>query len=234
MEVGSCWMLMGDVYIGMLLVMGGELVFFDLLLGGFNMLMVEGDLYSEVVFFIFRGVFGGDDFVMDCLYVCGDSSGDVMVVVQNIGGFGVQMLEGIMLIQVDGVLVVNYVLVGCVVVGLYDYFLYKGGIVGGEGNWYLCLQLLIVLDLCEVDLLQLGCVLVDLIDFVDLVDLINLILFLLVLCLEVGVYLVNQLVVINMFFYCLNDCIGVVLLDEGCVVWVCVGWQQVDFSVVGG
>ncbi|MEN5261419.1 autotransporter outer membrane beta-barrel domain-containing protein [Stenotrophomonas hibiscicola] len=234
MEAGSRWMLTGDAHIGTLSVTGGELALSDPLLGGFNTLTVEGDLHSEAASFIFRGALGGDDSAMDRLHVRGDSSGDAMVVVQNIGGLGAQTLEGITLIQVDGASAANYALAGRAVAGSYDYFLHKGGIAGGEGNWYLRSQLPTVPDPCEVDPSQPGCVPVDPTDPVDPVDPINPILPPPVLRPEAGAYLANQSAAINMFSHRLNDRIGAVSLDEGRAAWARVGRQQADFSAVGG
>lgn len=231
METGSRWMLTGDARVGELSAMGSELVLSDPWQIGFNTLTVDGNLHSEAATFVFRGALEGDDSAMDRLHVRGDSSGDATVVVQNIGGLGAQTLEGITLIQVDGASLANYALAGRAVAGSYDYFLHKGGVAGGEGNWYLRSQLPTVPDPCAIDPSLPGCVPVDPTDPIDPIDPV---LPPPVLRPEAGAYLANQSAAISMFSHRLNDRIGAVSRDEGRAAWARVGRQQADFSAVGG
>lgn len=150
------------------------------------------------------------------------------------------MQEGICLIIVGGQFDVQFSLQGCVVVGVYDYFLFKGGVlILDDGNWYLCLEYVLFVDLLEllellIDLLQLLQLLELLVDLllllellVDLLLLLELLIDLLCLqveCLELVVYLVNCSVVLGMFWYSLYDCVGDFVVEVGVssdvVVWM--------------
>ncbi|WP_329843780.1 autotransporter outer membrane beta-barrel domain-containing protein [Stenotrophomonas sepilia] len=226
LDSGSQWTLTGDTAVESLQVNGSGLALSD---GrGFNTLTVAGDLYTTAATFLFNGALQGDDSAIDRLYVHGDARGDAQVVVNNVGGLGAQTLDGIELIRVDGASLARYTLAGRAVAGTYEYFLHKGGVAGGEGNWYLRSELPTTPDPCQVDPSLPGCAPIDPIDPVDPITPPRL------LRPEAGAYLANQSAAINMFSHRMNDRIGTVPLDEGRAAWALVGRQQADFSAVGG
>lgn len=236
-EGGSQWTLTGDATVGGLQVLGSGLALSDGT-GRFNTLTVDGDLHSEGATFLFQGALAGDDSAMDRLHVRGDTSGDALIAVKNIGGLGAQTKDGIQLIEIDGASLASYALSGRAVGGSYEYFLFQGGLADPtDGNWYLRSQWF---DACGNDPAAPGCVVdpgpdpIDPTDPVDPVDPINPILPPPVLRPEAGAYLANQSAAINMFSHRMNDRIGAVSLDEGRAAWARVGRQQADFSAVGG
>lgn len=88
-------------------------------------------------------VLGVDNFISDCLVIDGGFViGIIGIGVFNVGGSGVVMLvDGILVVQVlnGGCIVLGvFLLFVLVVVGVYEYFLFKGGVsVGISENWYL-------------------------------------------------------------------------------------------------
>ncbi len=236
-ESGSQWTLSGDATVGELQVLNSGVALSDGS-GRFNTLTVDGDLHSEGATFLFQGALAGDDSAMDRLHVRGDTSGDALIAVKNIGGVGAQTKDGIQLIEIDGASLASYALSGRAVGGSYEYFLFQGGLADpADGNWYLRSQWF---DVCKDNPAAPECVVdpgpdpIDPTDPVDPVDPINPILPPPVLRPEAGAYLANQSAAINMFSHRLNDRIGAVSLDEGRAAWARVGRQQVDFSAVGG
>jgi autotransporter family porin len=232
-ESGSQWTLTSDATVGELQVLNSGVALSDGS-GRFNTLSVDGDLHSEGATFLFQGALAGDDSAMDRLHVRGDTSGDALIAVKNIGGVGAPTADGIQLIEIDGASRASYALSGRAVGGSYEYFLFKGGLADpADGNWYLRSQWF---DVCKDNPVAPGCVVdpvdpVDPIDPVDPVDPVNPVP---VLRPEAGAYLANQSAAINMFSHRLNDRIGAVSLDEGRAAWARVGRQQADFSAVGG
>lgn len=229
--------LTGDATVGELQVLNSGVALSDGT-GRFNTLTVDGDLHSEGATFLFQGALAGDDSAMDRLHVRGDTSGDALIAVKNIGGLGAQTKDGIQLIEIDGASLASYALSGRAVGGSYEYFLFQGGLADPtDGNWYLRSQWF---DACGNDPAAPGCVVdpgpdpIDPTDPVDPVDPINPILPPPVLRPEAGAYLANQSAAINMFSHRMNDRIGAVSLDEGRAAWARVGRQQADFSAVGG
>ncbi|QGL87344.1 autotransporter outer membrane beta-barrel domain-containing protein [Stenotrophomonas maltophilia] len=233
-ESGSQWTLAGDATVGELQVLNSGVALSDGS-GRFNTLTVDGDLHSEGATFLFQGALAGDDSAMDRLHVRGDTSGDALIAVKNIGGVGAQTKDGIQLIEIDGASLASYALSGRAVGGSYEYFLFKGGVTDPtDGNWYLRSQWF---DVCQDNPAAPGCAVdpgPDPIDPTDPVDPINPILPPPVLRPEAGAYLANQSAAINMFSHRMNDRIGAVSLDEGRAAWARVGRQQADFSAVGG
>ena len=234
-ESGSQWTLSGDATVGELSVLNSGVALSD---GGgrFNTLTVDGDLHSEGATFLFQGALAGDDSAMDRLHVRGDTSGDALIAVKNIGGVGAPTADGIQLIEIDGTSRASYALSGRAVGGSYEYFLFQGGLADpADGNWYLRSQWF---DVCQDNPAAPGCVVdpdpIDPTDPIDPVDPINPILPPPVLRPEAGAYLANQSAAINMFSHRMNDRIGAVSLDEGRAAWARVGRQQADFSAVGG
>ena len=236
-ESGSQWTLTGDATVGELSVLNSGVALSDGS-GRFNTLTVDGDLHSEGATFLFQGALGGDDSAMDRLHVRGDTSGDALIAVKNIGGVGAPTVDGIQLVAVDGASLASYALSGRAVGGSYEYFLFQGSLADpADGNWYLRSQWF---DVCKDNPAAPGCVVdpgpdpIDPTDPVDPVDPIKPILPPPVLRPEAGAYLANQSAAINMFSHRMNDRIGAVSLDEGRAAWARVGRQQADFSAVGG
>ncbi|TGQ65294.1 autotransporter outer membrane beta-barrel domain-containing protein, partial [Mesorhizobium sp. M8A.F.Ca.ET.207.01.1.1] len=89
------------------------------------------------------------------LHVRGDTSGDALIAVKNIGGVGAPTVDGIPLIEIDGASRANYALSGRAVGGSYEYFLFQGGLADpSDGNWYLRSQWF---DVCQDNPAAPGC-----------------------------------------------------------------------------
>lgn len=146
---GGRWQLTGNSDVGTLALNdGGVLALGD---GStFNTLSVDSFAGTGGTV-IFNTVLGDDGASTDRLHVRGDTSGSAHVAVNNVGGAGAQTVNGIELIQVDGASNGQFDLAGRAVGGQYEYFLHKGGVAGGEGNWYLRSQLPTAPDPCDVD-----------------------------------------------------------------------------------
>ena len=96
-------------------------------------------------------VLGDDSSATDRLVVTGDTSGSTNVRVINLGGVGAQTAEGIKIVDIAGVSVGAFNLLGsytfegdpAVVAGAYAYRLYRGGVTApADGDWYLRSSLL--------------------------------------------------------------------------------------------
>ncbi|WP_320338155.1 autotransporter outer membrane beta-barrel domain-containing protein [Enterobacter asburiae] len=85
-------------------------------------------------------VLEGDDSATDKLLVNGDTSGTTFVVVDNLGGSGVQRVEGIEIVQVNGNSGGEFVNNGRIVTGAYDYHVTRGQ-GRNSSNWYLTSQI---------------------------------------------------------------------------------------------
>jgi outer membrane autotransporter protein len=154
-ESGSQWTLTGDATVGELQVLNSGVALSDGS-GRFNTLTVDGDLHSAGATFLFQGTLAGDDSAMDRLHVRGDSSGDALIAVKNIGGVGAPTVDGIALIEIDGASLASYTLSGRAVGGSYEYFLFQGGLADpSDGNWYLRSQWF---DICQDNPAAPGCV----------------------------------------------------------------------------
>ncbi len=135
-QKSSTWQLMGDSHVGELIVEAGGQV----TLGSgedFNTLNVKERLVGNGGTLLFNSVLAGDEAASDRLLVRGNTEGNFAVRVNNVGGNGERTVDGIQLIQVEGASNGHFALVGRAVGGAYEYFLHKGGVAGGEGNWYL-------------------------------------------------------------------------------------------------
>ena len=111
-------------------------------------LIVRGDFAIDDSALVFDSALGNDNALTDHLWVQGDTSGQGAVVVNNLGGRGAQTVDGIQLIQVDGVSGADFMLEGRAVGGVYEYFLYKGSRSDpNDGGWYLRSEL----DPCSVE-----------------------------------------------------------------------------------
>ncbi|HFF3761914.1 TPA: autotransporter outer membrane beta-barrel domain-containing protein [Stenotrophomonas maltophilia] len=235
-ERGSQWTLTGDATVGELQVMDSGVALSDGS-GRFNTLTVGGDLHSEGATFLFQGALAGDDSAMDRLHVRGDTSGDALVAVKNMGGVGAQTIDGIQLIEVDGASLADYALAGRAVGGSYEYFLFKGGLLDpNDGNWYLRSQWF---DVCEEDPNAPGCVVnpgpdPDPVDPIDPIDPVDPVIPPPVLRPEAGAYLANQSAAVNMFAHRLSDRMGAVAMGDERAAWARVGRSNADFTAVGG
>ncbi|WP_414547420.1 autotransporter outer membrane beta-barrel domain-containing protein [Stenotrophomonas forensis] len=235
-ERGSQWTLTGDATVGELQVMDSGVALSDGS-GRFNTLTVGGDLHSEGATFLFQGALAGDDSAMDRLHVRGDTSGDALVAVKNMGGVGAQTIDGIQLIEVDGASLADYALAGRAVGGSYEYFLFKGGLLDpNDGNWYLRSQWF---DVCEEDPNAPGCVVnpgpdPDPVDPIDPIDPVDPVIPPPVLRPEAGTYLANQSAAVNMFAHRLSDRMGAVAMGDERAAWARVGRSNADFTAVGG
>ncbi|QII27769.1 autotransporter outer membrane beta-barrel domain-containing protein [Stenotrophomonas maltophilia] len=241
LEGGSQWTLTGDATVGELQARDSVVALSDGS-GRFNTLTVDGDLHSEGALFLFQGALAGDDSAIDHLHVRGDTSGDALIAVNNIGGVGAPTVDGIQLIEVEGASLASYTLTGRAVGGAYEYFLYQGGMTDpNDGNWYLRSQWF---DVCEDDPAAPGCTVdpgpgpgpdpgeggeggegIGPVDPIRPPP---------VLRPEAGAYLANQSAAVNMFAHRLSDRTGALNSGDGRNAWARVGRQQADFSAVGG
>ncbi|WXL24891.1 autotransporter outer membrane beta-barrel domain-containing protein [Ectopseudomonas mendocina] len=114
-------------------------VVFEAPVGGvFKTVTVSGDYVGQGGHWLFNRALGDDASLGDQLIIQGNSSGTATVGVLNAGGAGAQTSEGIRLISVAGRSEAEFTLQGRAVAGLYDYFLFKGGVsTPNDGNWYL-------------------------------------------------------------------------------------------------
>ncbi|QCD10430.1 autotransporter outer membrane beta-barrel domain-containing protein [Enterobacter cloacae] len=101
-----------------------------------NTLTVTGN-YTAHSTLVLNTVLGGDNSKTDKLVVQGDTSGHTDVYVNNKGGTGAQIVNGIRVIEVDGASNGDFTLANRVVAGAYDYQLLKGTPTSNDGDWYL-------------------------------------------------------------------------------------------------
>ncbi|MGE6332997.1 autotransporter outer membrane beta-barrel domain-containing protein [Stenotrophomonas sp. NPDC077659] len=149
LDNGGRWQMSGDSSVGTLALNdGGTLALGD---GStFNTLSVDTFTGNGGIV-LFNTVLGADGSNTDLLHVLGETRGTASVAVNNVGGAGAQTVNGIELIRVDGASNGQFNLAGRAVGGQYEYFLHKGGVAGGEGNWYLRSQLPTAPDPCDAD-----------------------------------------------------------------------------------
>ncbi|HEN3479207.1 TPA: autotransporter outer membrane beta-barrel domain-containing protein [Yersinia enterocolitica] len=101
-----------------------------------NQLVVNGNYVGNNGLLHFNTALGEDDSATDSMIVNGNTSGITHVSVDNAGGLGAKTLNGIELIQVNGLSEGDFVQSGRIVAGAYDYSLQRG--VGQNAtNWYL-------------------------------------------------------------------------------------------------
>lgn len=84
----------------------------------------------------FNTVLFDDTSETDLMHVLGNTSGNAKVAVENIGGTGSQTIEGIKIIQVDGISDGIFAKAGRIVAGAYDY-----DVVKKEKDWFLTSEL---------------------------------------------------------------------------------------------
>lgn len=101
-----------------------------------TVLTVSGDYIGKGGLLNFNSVLNNDTSATDKLVVNGNTSGTTRVGVTNLGGSGAATLNGIELIEVNGLSNGEFVKQGRIVAGAYDYSLARG--VGtNASNWYL-------------------------------------------------------------------------------------------------
>ncbi|WP_145509768.1 autotransporter outer membrane beta-barrel domain-containing protein [Yersinia rochesterensis] len=101
-----------------------------------NQLVVNGNYVGNNGLLHFNTALGDDDSATDSMIVNGSTSGTTKVSVDNAGGSGAKTLNGIELIQVNGLSEGDFVQSGRIVAGAYDYSL-KRGVGKNVANWYL-------------------------------------------------------------------------------------------------
>lgn len=102
-----------------------------------NILIVGGNYIGRNGFIFFQIEIGGDNLKIDCLVIKGNVSGCICVVVTQVGGIGVETLNGIEVIYVSGnVDNVEFIQMERIIVGVYDYILKCGQGINSI-NWYL-------------------------------------------------------------------------------------------------
>lgn len=101
-----------------------------------TILTVTGNYVGNSGLLNFNTVLNDDTSVTDKLVVNGNTSGTTKVSVTNVGGSGVQTLNGIELVQVNGISDGEFVTNGRIVAGAYDYTLARG-VDTNATNWYL-------------------------------------------------------------------------------------------------
>ncbi|HDW7094477.1 TPA: autotransporter outer membrane beta-barrel domain-containing protein [Yersinia enterocolitica] len=104
-------------------------------------LTVTGDYIGNNGLLNFNTVLNDDTSATDKLVVNGNTSGTSFVSVNNVGGIGMATLNGIELIQVNGMSDGDFVKSGRIVAGAYEYSLVRGT-GGNTNNWYLTNELI--------------------------------------------------------------------------------------------
>ncbi|WP_434777930.1 autotransporter outer membrane beta-barrel domain-containing protein [Neisseria sp. Ec49-e6-T10] len=100
---------------------------------------INGHYNGQNGFLIMDTALNADDSLTDKLIITGDTTGTTKVSVNNIGGLGAQTVQGIEVIEVQGVSDGEFVQNGRIVAGAYDYSLGRGSEINGtdDKNWYL-------------------------------------------------------------------------------------------------
>lgn len=106
-----------------------------------TVLTVTGDYIGNNGLLNFNTVLNDDASATDKLVVNGNTSGTTLVRVTNVGGSGMATLNGIELIQVNGISDGDFVKNGRIVAGAYDYSLVRGTDANAS-NWYLTNELI--------------------------------------------------------------------------------------------
>lgn len=101
-----------------------------------TLLTVNGDYTGNNGVLSFNSVLNDDTSATDKLVVQGNTSGTTLVSVTNAGGSGATTLNGIELIEVNGISDGEFTKSGRIVAGAYDYSLIRGT-GSNAGNWYL-------------------------------------------------------------------------------------------------
>lgn len=131
---GSRWNMTGDSNVGVLNLNDSTLAFAPD--SSFKTLTVDGNYSGSNGTLVFNSVLDDDSSAHDRLVVNGNTSGTTNVVVNKAGGNGAQTLNGIELIEVNGLSAGEFRQQGRIVAGAYDYNLLRGK-GSNSGNWYL-------------------------------------------------------------------------------------------------
>ncbi|MEX3020125.1 autotransporter outer membrane beta-barrel domain-containing protein [Kluyvera sp. STS39-E] len=130
----SLWDMTGDSVLSSLSLNNGTVQWNGASVG--TVLTVAGNYDGNNGTLKLNTVLGDDSSLTDKLVVQGDTSGTTHVVVNNAGGSGDKTINGIEVIQVDGLSDGNFVKSGRIVAGSYEYDLRRGE--GAQtSNWYL-------------------------------------------------------------------------------------------------
>ncbi|MFA3779618.1 autotransporter outer membrane beta-barrel domain-containing protein [Yersinia sp. 1652 StPb PI] len=105
-----------------------------------NQLHVSGDYLGNNGNLYLNTVLGDDNSLTDKLIVDGNTQGNTLVTVANVGGQGAETLNGIEVVHVGGDSAGTFTQDGRIVAGAYEYSLGRGNGVN-TGNWYLTSQL---------------------------------------------------------------------------------------------
>ncbi|WP_227724637.1 autotransporter outer membrane beta-barrel domain-containing protein [Yersinia proxima] len=105
-----------------------------------NQLHVSGDYLGNNGNLYLNTVLGDDNSLTDKLIVDGNTQGNTLVTVTNMGGQGAETLNGIEVVHVGGDSAGTFTQNGRIVAGAYEYSLGRGNGVNA-GNWYLTSQL---------------------------------------------------------------------------------------------
>ncbi len=106
--------------------------------GAFKTLTVNGDYAGDNALLQMNTVLGDDASSTDRLHVRGNTSGQTLIEVTNVGGQGAESQNGIALVVVDGRSDGQFALAGRAVGGAHEYFLHHGSSASqNDGNWYL-------------------------------------------------------------------------------------------------
>ena len=129
---GAVWNMTGSSHVTDISLDGGIVNYLPPESNGlFKTLTVEGNFYGGGTLKM-NTTLGGDDSPTDKLIVEGDTSGNTLVAVNNIGGTGSQTVNGIEIVEVYGDSAGTFAKAGRIVAGAYDYDVVKKG-----SNWYL-------------------------------------------------------------------------------------------------
>ncbi|WP_225221448.1 autotransporter outer membrane beta-barrel domain-containing protein, partial [Escherichia whittamii] len=96
-------------------------------------LTIDGNYTASDGLLVMHTVLGDDNSATDKLIVKGDTSGSTRVMVNNAGGLGADTLEGIKIVEVDGLSEGVFSKEGRIVAGPYDYNVVKSD----NQNWFL-------------------------------------------------------------------------------------------------
>lgn len=111
--------------------------------GAGDVLTINGDYAGNSGSLVMHAVLEGDSSDSDKLVITGNATGTTYVTVNNLGGSGAQVIDGIEVIQVGGLSNDDaFIQNGRIVAGAYDYTLVKGN-AGGTNlqSWFLRSQL---------------------------------------------------------------------------------------------
>lgn len=100
-------------------------------------LIIEGDYIANNGQLTLSTVLAGDDSNTDKLIVKGSTSGNTSVIINGLGDQGAQTTNGIQVVEVGGPSNGVFSLSNRVVIGAYEYTLFKGTPNSADGNWYL-------------------------------------------------------------------------------------------------